>query len=215
MNIEFVTPPKVGGYVRVNLDNQCKDFLWKVTRKGWKSFNAKPRLAGNISHSYDLIDEDNFFFNTVLADCIDKYKEMTGEHIMFPDLNGVVQNISSKDFELSSFWSNYQYKHEFNPFHLHDGIYSFAIWLQIPYNWEGQTQLPLFNGTKKNDVMAGNFVFEFTDMFGRILAETFRLGPYSEGTMVFFPARLRHAVYPFYNTDQPRISISGNITLKK
>jgi len=30
--------------------------------------------------------------------------------------------------------------------------------------------------------------------------------------MVFFPARLRHCVYPFYKTDEPRISIAGNLS---
>ena len=39
------------------------------------------------------------------------------------------------------------------------------------------------------------------------------MSPKLEGTMVFFPAQLRHAVYPFYNCDEERISISGNIAL--
>ena len=34
-----------------------------------------------------------------------------------------------------------------------------------------------------------------------------------EGTMLFFPAMLKHQVYPFYNSDEDRISISGNISL--
>ena len=29
--------------------------------------------------------------------------------------------------------------------------------------------------------------------------------------MLFFPAKLMHTVYPFYNCDKERISISGNI----
>ena len=33
----------------------------------------------------------------------------------------------------------------------------------------------------------------------------------SEGGMLFFPANLMHTVYPFYNCDKERISISGNI----
>ena len=32
-----------------------------------------------------------------------------------------------------------------------------------------------------------------------------------EGGMLFFPAKLQHTVYPFYNCDKERISISGNI----
>ena len=29
--------------------------------------------------------------------------------------------------------------------------------------------------------------------------------------MVFFPAALMHSVHPFYGTDEPRISIAGNL----
>ena len=32
-----------------------------------------------------------------------------------------------------------------------------------------------------------------------------------EGVILLFPSRLRHQVYPFYNCDKERISISGNI----
>jgi hypothetical protein len=31
--------------------------------------------------------------------------------------------------------------------------------------------------------------------------------------MLFFPATLRHVVYPFFNCDGERISVSGNIIL--
>ena len=34
-----------------------------------------------------------------------------------------------------------------------------------------------------------------------------------EGNMLFFPSELHHQVYPFYNCDKTRISISGNIFL--
>ena len=30
--------------------------------------------------------------------------------------------------ELHSLWVNYQSKHEFNPVHIHDGLFSFVIW---------------------------------------------------------------------------------------
>ena len=36
-----------------------------------------------------------------------------------------------------------------------------------------------------------------------------------EGWMVFFPAQLNHIVYPFYDCDEQRVSISGNVMLKE
>ena len=35
-----------------------------------------------------------------------------------------------------------------------------------------------------------------------------------EGTILFFPSELKHTVYPFYNCEEDRISISGNIAIK-
>ena len=40
----------------------------------------------------------------------------------------------------------------------------------------------------------------------------YRLSPKFNGVMLFFPAKLRHCVYPFYETDEPRISIAGNLS---
>ena len=40
------------------------------------------------------------------------------------------------------------------------------------------------------------------------------MGKRAEGTMVFFPSKLQHGVYPFYDNDEQRISISGNIILE-
>ena len=40
------------------------------------------------------------------------------------------------------------------------------------------------------------------------------MSPKMEGTMLFFPANLKHIVYPFYDCKKERISISGNISLR-
>ena len=58
---------------------------------------------------------------------------------------------------------------------------------------------------------ASNFNFQYTTMLGDIGYHTYNLGKNQEGTMLFFPAKLINTVYPFYNCDEERISISGNI----
>jgi hypothetical protein len=35
-----------------------------------------------------------------------------------------------------------------------------------------------------------------------------------ENTLLLFPAKLTHAVYPFYSSDDYRISVSGNVVFK-
>ena len=39
------------------------------------------------------------------------------------------------------------------------------------------------------------------------------LSPEDEGRILFFPAWLKHQVFPFYGTEEERITISGNISL--
>ena len=58
------------------------------------------------------------------------------------------------------------------------------------------------------------FCFQYTNIFGEIKTYTYQLDPNWENTLLFFPSQLQHCVYPFYECDEQRISISGNIMLK-
>ena len=113
---------------------------------------------------------------------------------------------------LDTFWVNYQYQTEFNPYHDHDSVYSFAIWMKIPYSWEEQKKSPKFSDMRDINRKVGNFEFEYMDTLGVIRQYAYQLSPKDEGTMLFFPARLRHCVYPFFETEEPRISIAGNLS---
>ena len=50
-------------------------------------------------------------------------------------------------------------------------------------------------------------------MLGHDTGSIYEMSPEMEGIMLFFPSELNHAVYPFYNCDEERISISGNLML--
>ena len=41
----------------------------------------------------------------------------------------------------------------------------------------------------------------------------YQLTKKDEGTMLFFPSKLLHAVYRYYNCEEERVSISGNVWL--
>ena len=41
--------------------------------------------------------------------------------------------------------------------------------------------------------------------------QDYELSPKDEGRLLFFPGKLKHCVYPFYDCDEERISVSGNI----
>ena len=59
-----------------------------------------------------------------------------------------------------------------------------------------------------------NYEFNYIDSLGGLRTTTYEQRPDMEGTLLFFPAELNHEVYPYYNCDDQRISISGNIWLK-
>ena len=124
---------------------------------------------------------------------------------------------TSKDFkpddlELYTYWANIQKKHEFNPMHMHDGVYSFAIWLKVPYNIEDELKSPSVN--RSNMPRAGLFSFIYTNIFGEIREAEFPVDRSFEGTIFLFPSCLPHMVYPFTSSNEYRISISGNLRKK-
>ena len=118
----------------------------------------------------------------------------------------------SPEFELKSLWVNYQKKQEFNPLHNHSGLYSFVIFMKIPTHWEEQHALPF--SANSNTPCASDFQFVWTEKdSGLCVVRTFSLSSEDEGRILFFPAWLKHMVYPFYECEEERVTISGNIGL--
>ncbi len=209
MEVRRIYPP-VTPFFEVKLDKEIINYLWKIIEIAkTKNTNFKDKLVGNISQSLLLEDLDSFFYRSV---CLPLIKEFRENNIKKGD--PVSQNTLLKPESkliLNQLWVNFQYQTEFNPYHDHNGVYSFAIWMKIPYAWADQKKLPQFNGIKERHMKAGNFEFEYLDSLGGLQNYTYNLSPKYEGYMVFFPAKLRHCVYPFYETNEPRISISGNL----
>jgi hypothetical protein len=107
--------------------------------------------------------------------------------------------------KLGKAWFNYQKRHEFIPVHIHDGVYSFVIWLNIPYN---------INEELSVGEHASCFKFLYTSILGRPMVETLPVSKEWVGKILLFPSSLQHVVYPFFTSSGTRISISGNIIFK-
>ena len=172
-----------------------------------QSFQAS--LAGNISKSEKLEDKNNWFYETVLKKQIEKL-------FLSTDNNYYKYHIEKEEplpeFEMSSFWVNYQKKHEFNPMHLHHGLFSFVIFMKIPTHWKEQIALPI--SVNSNAPLASHFQFILGKENGEVMTFPIALSPEDEGRMLFFPATLQHMVHPFYECEEERVTISGNILLK-
>ena len=204
-SIKNIIPQECYGWLEIELSKSVMSGLWGYIETAKKNpIKHNHLLAGNISKSLTLKDKDNWFFNTILSQSINKFYEYYPQYIK-------QMSILSEDapFFLDGFWVNFQKENEFNPIHNHSGIWSFVIWVKIPTDWKEQLALPISaNSSAPN---ASNFNFQYTTMLGDIGYYTYNLGKNQEGTMLFFPAKLMHTVYPFYNCDEERISISGNI----
>lgn len=162
-------------------------------------------LAGNITSEFKLTQHKDELEAYVLDLC-NKYTQNW-------DITHTRNDLRSDDLEMYVYWANFQKKHEFNPVHTHDGIYSFAIWLKVPFLIEDELNTSMCKNT--NMPRPGMFSFIYNNIFGEPREAEFPVDKTCEGTIMLFPSALPHMVYPFSTSDEYRISISGNIRRKQ
>ena len=184
----IVNPPSLF-WTQTKLDKSMMNYLWSQIALAKK--DTKPDLVGHIDKSLILPDKENKLFELVKQEA-DKLNDI-------PEVNSV-----------RSFWVNFQKKYEFNPVHNHYGKVSFVIWMKIPYDYEDEKKREAASNVNGITV-SGSFEFIFTNGLGEIQRTYYNLSPKFEGEMLVFPAKLYHQVYPFYTSDEDRISISGNL----
>jgi hypothetical protein len=109
-------------------------------------------------------------------------------------------------------WVNFQSKYEYNPLHVHSGVFSFVIWYQIPFYQADEIKYGAGKGKEVDDNHNGKFLFAYPNLNGEISFKILEIDKTMEGHICIFPAKLNHAVNPFYTSDDYRITISGNIT---
>jgi hypothetical protein len=200
-----VVPNQSVGWLETKLPKTVMMRLQSYIEAAKKNpINFNNQLAGNISKSLLIEDKDNWFFKTILIPLIGKFMED------YPQYRYNITFLSENaPHYLNTFWVNFQKENEFNPLHDHGGIFSFVVWVKIPTHWKEQHALPI--AANSNLAKTSNFEFNYTNILGQISYYEYKLDKKSEGGMLFFPAKLMHTVYPFYNCDKERVSISGNI----
>ena len=198
--------PHPVGWLEYTLSQTEIDYLWECVAN--KGPDYKAYLIGHIAHSYQLADTNNWFFDNVLLPLLNRYIDEFSNIGMDVPLNVIAP------YYLDRWWVNYQHQGDFNPLHTHGSVYSFAIWLKIPTEHMEQNDNPISKGTNHGGIpRISCFEFAYTDILGRINNYTYALSKSDDVRMLFFPAKLHHIVYPYYNCDEDRITISGNIGL--
>ena len=191
------------GWLEKKLSTQEMNYLWKCIDN--KKESHKHLLAGNNYESNLLVDEDDWFWTNTVRPLVHQYVDLMG-------------NVGSKipinqlhPYFLQSFWVNYQKKNEFNPLHDHNGVYSFVVWMKIPTRHFEQNKNPI--ALRSNCPKISTFEFRYLNTLGQISEFVYEMNPEIEGTMLLFPSILMHQVNPFYDCDEDRISISGNVSV--
>lgn len=200
------------GILEAAIPKDITDDLWKLIEEAKQNpVDKRPQLAGVITSSLALNAETPIiqkFLQSFLAEAIEKYCKDFGTLRLLGDMEWK----GPLPWHLSSLWVNFQNKHEFNPLHDHAGVLSFVVWMKIPYDHEEQSKLEIAHrSNSKHDV--GNFGFMYSDILGGTRSYIFQMDKEREGMMVLFPSRLKHQVFPFYECDEERVSISGNLDI--
>lgn len=188
--IKFKMPDSVlqdiNSEVREMIDNNFKEY---------EPYNKN--LAGAIEHEYNLIKS---------RDAIDKF---------FYNCDIKPHGKSLKLAKSGSLWVNFQKKYEYNPLHNHDGVFSFVIWVKIPYEKDEERKCPHVNSTRA--VLVPTFSFLYSKSVPNpsfpVDIHHLEIDKSYEGMCVIFPSNLQHMVTPFYTSDDYRISVSGNFEL--
>lgn len=169
------------------------------TDKKYHSGDQAPHLAGHLQTEHQIGNPPDYFEKKIL-NAIPESPIIVNELTRRFPVNTLFCPI-----KLMSCWVNYQKKYEFNPLHKHDGVLSFIIFLKIPYKLEDEEKI--YRGNAKN---ASKLQFVITDIMGEINCVTANVDESYLGKMLVFNARKYHTVYPFYTSDECRITASGN-----
>jgi hypothetical protein len=192
--------------------NEDVDFILenKTNLEKWNQY-----LAGNIEEEYKLSTKSSHLIEDFSIDVAKGYFQVIEDEQLNPikkldhDDNFFEKEVN---YELESLWINLQKKYEFNPPHSHAGDYSFVIWMRIPYDLSEELNQKNSKYAEQPSNSLFNFHFISSSGFNHTLP--LYIDKSWEGTMVMFPSWLQHSVYPFYTSDNYRISISGNIKVK-
>lgn len=159
-------------------------------------------------------------FNSLTKDTNEQFKQevvkFVNTHEAKFDLFNMMYNfttnkdVSKVKWNFENIWINIQQAGDFVPFHQHSGMYSFVLWVQIPYSLSHNKKMKI---DRTDDHRVGTFNFVYPNSLGRLTTQTIDADNTMEGEMAIFPAELHHMVYPFYDCDDLRITISGNLNI--
>lgn len=195
----FIYLGKINESILVELQSRIEEV------RGDESKDVGEKLAGRIVQQYDISDNcSKQVYDEITGHLKHKYDEL--------------QSVTGLDYQsgidwnkvwIDSLWVNIQRAGEYNPPHIHDGMYSFVI-----YTKNDMTRDEAINNqfdVQKNQTMAGHLELKFSE---QNFANFSHYSHWPEvGDIIMFPSWLQHFVHSFYKEDAERISVAGNFQM--
>lgn len=222
--MSFYNLPNVGIY----LDTFNPFLFQRIKQEVSKYVSEFEHTGSNPRESKDLLRlyqkkiqgyTDNYKLTDQLADAVDqeilklihKYESKYQYFDKIFNYTTKIENLESK-ISLERIWVNMQRAGEFLPLHHHTGLYSFVIWVTIPYTMADEKDNTANPDLIKN--RTANFEFTYIDALGKINSYPIPVDNSLEGKICIFPAELQHQVYPFYSSKGVRVSVAGNYRME-
>jgi hypothetical protein len=185
-----------------NVLNELKVDIDSIINNNFKGCTkANEYLVGEIEHEYKLKAGKE------LNEYIYRVSNELEKHSGYINHRGW----SNNKFE-SELWINFMRKYEYNPLHDHSGAYSFVIWYKVPYTYEQENNSRYKSSHNPLSHGSFNFIIPTQTAFNQTVTSIqLDVDKNKEGYCAIFPSSLGHCVYPFYSTDEYRITVAGNI----
>ena len=170
-----------------------KQWIHTLEFSGDAVTNRKPTFTNDLM---ELVDENDEFFNDVIRPVITQYcvmSDLAVEHLVQGDKKPMMQR----------FWARINTPDEYAPAHYHNGVFSFAAWIQVPTNNEVE---------QLEDPESSDFVLHYSNIIGLPEKLNVKMHDGAENTMLFFPSRMMHEVHASRtNHNLYRVCVSGDI----
>jgi len=188
--------------------------LIRKSKKLKKEKDFRKKLAGNLSEEYALTIDKKTFTAKEWEIIKEELVWLCNLYTKLSIQAGLNRNLEAPEDKISveyPIWINYMKSGEWNPLHLHTGDVSCVGYLSVP-------QAIMDENTKaehsksSNTPTAGKIEFHYGETIG--YDTTGEMHQPIEGEIWFFPAKLKHSVYPFKSKVE-RVSFSANFTMDK
>jgi len=179
--------------------------------------NQNPKSNGSIHYSLagHIQNQHSLYLDSELEEYIfylsNRYFQKYPNFVFNIFKYNALDEKTKLNLKIYALWVNFMKKYEFNPIHSHSGRLSFVIWYKVPFYIEDEIRYgPSKRVDNDNFTACFQFIHPVNDETG-IGFKSLRVDKSYEGKIILFPSYLSHAVYPFYTSNDYRISIAGNI----